>query len=464
MPLIAYREQRFNSKARKTVEQAKLIIDDYRAQGYSLTLRQLYYQFVSKNLIANTEQDYKRLGRIITDAREIGEIDWYAIEDRGRQCTIHGHEDDAKNVLDGIEAAIRLNPWLEQDVYLEVWVEKAALEGVLQRPASRWRAPYMACKGYLSASEAWRGGRRFEKAIAAGKRPILLHLGDHDPSGIDMTRDNGVRLDLFARQGVEVRRLALNMDQVEQYKPPENPAKQQDVRFAGYQEKYGTDKSWELDALSPKIIDGLVSDAIKACLDMDKWDATLKREQELRVPLMNLAHRWDEVRTLAQSGEMPLERLGRLSPLIDQLTGPKARVEEGLLGRLANGLWAECKDAADQVRKIGGAMIAERHDLLALPEGLNDDGRAGFEAGTKLMLAEASNALADVSIEPVSIGGAGLIGEAEAMIDELQAANVPTPAPERPDEPEPDEPQEDPTEDPDDVDPIDEQLFGDERD
>lgn len=334
MPKIAYREQRFNSKARKTVEQAKLIIDDMMAQGYVLTLRQLYYQFVSRNWIANKEQEYKRLGRIITDAREIGEIDWLAIEDRGRAAHLQGHIPTAAEVLDGIEGALRLDPWLEQDVYCEVWVEKAALEGVIRRPATRWRAPYMACKGYLSASEAWRAGRRFEKAIAQGKTPVLFHLGDHDPSGIHMTTDNRDRLSMFARMGVDVRRLALNMDQVEEYKPPENPAKQTDSRYAGYAAEYGK-SSWELDALHPKVIDSLIEDNLKSVLDMDAYNATLAREQELRKPLQLLSHRWEEVQALTLSPEAdPLKRLAEVDRVLRDVYGSMNLSQHPIVERL----------------------------------------------------------------------------------------------------------------------------------
>lgn len=318
MPMIAYREQRFNSKARKTVEQAKAIIADLSEQGYTLTLRQLYYQMVSKNFIANKPVEYERLGRIITDAREIGEIDWNAIEDRGRGCYLPGHVPTPQDVLRGIEQQLRLNPWLDQDVYLVVGVEKAALEGVIERPASRWRTPYMSCKGYLSASEAWRTGRRFEAAIADGKRPVFLHLGDHDPSGIQMTDDNRRRISLFARcgefdleatppqllnGGVEVNRLALNMDQVEQYDLPENPAKASDGRAAKYIAEHG-ESSWELDALSPKVIDDLIHEAIKSYVDQERWEATLALECDRRQGLRLLGLRWDEVEALVLSDEL----------------------------------------------------------------------------------------------------------------------------------------------------------------
>lgn len=304
MPMIAYRKQRFNSKARDTVEKAKIIIEDLSAQGYTLTLRQLYYQMVSQNFIPNDELNYKRLGRIICDAREMGEIDWYSIEDRGRGCYLPGHTPTAEEVLKGIERQLRLNPWLDQDVYLVVGVEKAALEGVIERPATRWRAPYMSCKGYLSASEAWRTGRRFESAFQADKRVVFLHLGDHDPSGLHMTDDNRQRISMFARTPVEVNRLALHMAQVDEFKLPENPAKQTDSRYAAYTAAYETESSWELDALSPKVIDGLIHEAIKSYVDQEKWEKTLALEAERRQGLRLLGMRWEEVERMVLADEL----------------------------------------------------------------------------------------------------------------------------------------------------------------
>jgi hypothetical protein len=321
MPIIAYREQRFNRKSEVVVQQAISIIEDMRAQGYVLTLRQLYYQFVSRNWLENTEQSYKRLGSIVSDAREVGRIDWNDIEDRGRAAILQGHVPSPEDVLKGIEHALRLDPWLEQDVYVETFVEKSALEGVVARPCERWRAPYMACKGYLSTSEAWRAGRRFERAIERGKRPVLIHLGDHDPSGLQMTEDNDTRLALFARQGVEVRRIALNMDQVQQYSLPENPAKTTDSRSTGYIAKHGP-HSWELDALLPKVIDDLIDAELRSLIDHDRWAATLQREKDEREPLRLLGLRWDEVKELALCDEVhPMRRLRAMDEAAFQVRG-----------------------------------------------------------------------------------------------------------------------------------------------
>jgi hypothetical protein len=156
--------------------------------------------------------------------------------------------------------------------------------------------PHMACKGYLSASEAWRAGQRFEEKSAEGKQCVLLHLGDHDPSGIDMTRDNTDRLDMFAGMGVvEVRRLALNMNQVSQYKPPPNPAKITDSRSDSYIANYGR-KSWELDALSPAVIEGIINKELRGLIDQDAWEDCQKEESEKRQIIASIYQNWDKVR------------------------------------------------------------------------------------------------------------------------------------------------------------------------
>lgn len=315
MPKIAYRTQRFNSKARKTVDQAKIILEDLAGQGYTLTLRQLFYQFVRRNWLPNNQKEYKRLGRIVCDAREVGEIDWLHIEDRGRGCVRIDEVPTWQKALEGLEHGLLINPWLDQDVYLEVAVEKDAQVGIVARPASKWRAPYIACKGYLSASEAWRMGLRYQRAIAADKRPILIHLGDHDPSGLHMTLDNATRLGMFSRYPVEVNRIALSRDQVEEHDCPPNPTKSKDTRSAGY-EAQGHEASWELDALPPIYLDSLIADTIEQYIDKDKWRASLEREAELREPLSRFAPRWEELIELVGMDEKPLERLKILDSIV----------------------------------------------------------------------------------------------------------------------------------------------------
>lgn len=301
-----YRPHRFTDSARETVDRANQIIQEMSEQGYVLTLRQLYYQFVRCNWFPNENREYKRLGRLVTQAREAGEMDWLAIEDKQRTAYQQPSEEDPAEVLDGLEFGLMFNMWARQDHYLEVWVEKQALEGVVSRPCQRLDVTYMACKGYLSASEAWRAGLRFLMARSEGKHCHLIHLADHDPSGLNMTDDNRLRLHLFAETNhIEVRRLALNMDQVEKYDPPPNPAKETDSRSAAYVAKFGHD-SWELDALEPKVLDELIMSTINEYRDEKVWERTLEEQEETRLKsgLAALKPNWDRIHKFMRDEKM----------------------------------------------------------------------------------------------------------------------------------------------------------------
>ena len=125
----------------------------------------------------------------------------------------------------------------------------------------------------------------------AGKRVVLIYLGDHDPSGIDMTRDIEDRLGTFMMgKGASfsgVLRIALNMDQVEEYQPPENPAKSSDSRFKSYVIEFGP-SSWELDALEPVVLSKLVEDSILKHLDIDLFQGVVDLENEHKEKLKGL--------------------------------------------------------------------------------------------------------------------------------------------------------------------------------
>jgi hypothetical protein len=154
---------------------------------------------------------------IINDARLAGRIDWDAIEDRTRNIHRSPSWDDPSEIVTACAAQYREDLWGDQCWRPEVWIEKDALVGVIEPVCERYRVPFFACRGYTSQSEQYRAGKRFEGVQNKGQKPIVLHLGDHDPSGIDMTRDNTDRLKMFAGEDVEVRRLALNMDQVRRH-------------------------------------------------------------------------------------------------------------------------------------------------------------------------------------------------------------------------------------------------------
>lgn len=274
---VCYVPKNFQPESLKKIQAALSIIADYQRQGLTLTLRQLYYQFVSKDWIPNTQASYNNLGALISDARLAGLIPWTALEDRGRNLMGLRTYDGPAHAVSTLKDGYRIDMWANQDWRPEVWVEKAALEGVIAGICNQHRVDFFATRGYNSQSEQWRAGRRLAGYIEKGQRPIIFHLGDHDPSGIDMTRDNRDRLSMFAGVPILVQRLALNYPQIEQYRPPPNPTKLTDSRATEYVNQYG-EQSWELDALSPTVISNLIGDAIARIKNSERWEEMVEEE------------------------------------------------------------------------------------------------------------------------------------------------------------------------------------------
>jgi hypothetical protein len=188
--------------------------------------------------------------------------------------------------------------WRNQPYEIEIWVEKEALAGVIERTANKFRVPFLSCRGYTSQSEMHQAAMRLKRRVVdRQKKIVILHLGDHDPSGIDMSRDIRNRLELFMGQAyasLTFRRVALNMSQVEKFKPPPNPAKTTDSRYAAYKARFGRE-SWELDALNPDILDRMTSRAINKYRDEIQWAKDLEREQRGRSLLKAVSKRWPAV-------------------------------------------------------------------------------------------------------------------------------------------------------------------------
>lgn len=292
MTKIVYINKRFNNKSLQLIQKANDVIDSYKKQGYMLTLRQLYYVFVSQNIIPNTHREYKNLGNILNDARLAGLVSWRAIEDRTRNLQKLSSWNSPRDIINACANQFRYDVWADQPNHVEVWIEKEALIGVAEKICDELRVPYFACRGYTSASEQWNAGQRYIDLIEKGQKVHILHFGDHDPSGVDMTRDNKERLKLFLGEHEEdfkIHRMALNMDQIERYKPPPNPVKPKDSRTAAYVRRFGTKKCWELDALEPKIISMIIKRRVDSLRNDKIWNASIAREEEAKRKLVRLA-------------------------------------------------------------------------------------------------------------------------------------------------------------------------------
>lgn len=285
MPRTEYRKWKPSSATKPLLNVALTILHDYHDRGYNLTVRQLYYQIVARDLIPNNKGSYNKLVNLVQNARDAGIIDWDFITDRTRSLEQFPKWEDASHFMRSVAPQFHEDWWGGQPQRCQVWVEKEALSEVVATAADRWDVPYLSCKGYSSASAVWEAAQFMRRSECDDW--IILHLGDHDPSGIDMTRDIQERLELYCTPTqsddrtayVKVKRIALNMEQIQEYNPPPNFAKTVDPRFKEYERLFG-DESWELDAIDPDDLVTLIEREIEDCLlDIDSMEEIKSREK-----------------------------------------------------------------------------------------------------------------------------------------------------------------------------------------
>jgi hypothetical protein len=162
-----------------------------------------------------------------------------------------------------------------QPCYIELWVEKDALYGVIFPVAHGRHVTMMVNKGYSSQTAMYDAAQRF---IENGdKKCVLLYLGDFDPSGEDMVRDIDTRLEMFGAN-VRVEKIALTPEQIKKYNPPPNPAKHTDPRSQKFIALHGA-SSWEVDALPPDVLEKLIANEIDDLTDMDLWNEIVEKEK-----------------------------------------------------------------------------------------------------------------------------------------------------------------------------------------
>lgn len=292
MPKIRYKDLSFAARSLDLIRKANEILKEYAVQGFTLTLRQLYYQFVARDIIPNNMKSYKRLGSVINDGRLAGLIDWSAIVDRTRGLEAVSWWKDPQSIMSSVITSYHEDLWRTQEYRVEVWIEKDALSGVVEPICQELDVPYLSCRGYTSQSEMWGASVRLDRFVRQGQKPFIIHLGDHDPSGKDMTRDIEDRMLMFMG-GTKLTRIALNMDQIRQYNPPPNPAKITDSRANAYIAEFGDD-SWELDALEPRVISDLIREAVLEVRDEDKWVDAEKAQEKNRKRLETLRDKLDD--------------------------------------------------------------------------------------------------------------------------------------------------------------------------
>jgi len=271
---------------REVVEASLEIFQQYDT---AITLRQLYYRLVSRLLIPNTVNSYKRLSRIMVKAREDGDVPVNCLEDRSRRVLGKGDvgygsaEEYLKSRLETLQDSWRgftMPMWEDQPRNVLISLEKDALSRLVSRIANAYSVRTFPTRGYPSFSYVQEMSRGIT-AKQGGKQTVVLYFGDFDPSGVDIERDLTERLEKYGARDFEVRRVALTMDQIKQYSLPPMPVKRSDARADSFLAEHG-DRAVELDALDPNVFQSVVEGSIKSQINVARWNAKLRKIEELK--------------------------------------------------------------------------------------------------------------------------------------------------------------------------------------
>lgn len=299
MTFICYDESiSFNEYQLDIIARCNALIEKYEANNISLTLRSLYYRFISlypsvldvKNEGRNLPKHYKKLGKILGDARLAGEVSWEALEDLTRNLEKRSHWNKPAEILESAYRSYGENLWANQPVVVEHWIEKDAAINTVKGVCEENDVPYFSCRGNCSLSEMWVAGQRIRNRYRkTGKPTIILYGGDLDPKGWDMDRDIERRLSLFAEMDVEFRRIYLTPEQVEIYNPEPLPTKDSDTTSKAFREEFGEDApAYELDSMDPLDIRDEIQAQVEAIRDPKLWDEAVARQAESKAVLRGM--------------------------------------------------------------------------------------------------------------------------------------------------------------------------------
>ena len=266
------------AKTEKLLDLARGILAD----DHPMTVRQVYYQLVARQAIANNRNKYQTVSRLLVDARKDGTIPWEWVEDRLRRPRSVSMWDSLPAFVEDAARAFRLNVWDTQPGYIETWLEKDALSGIFEDILAGYGVTLNVGRGY----DGWDSIKNAARRMGDGDGVTILYFGDFDPSGEDMARSLEERLAFFGCHPT-ITKCALTADDITRYRLPPDPAKRTDTRAAEFIAKNG-DISVELDALPGAVLRDRIRQEIESRLDLPRLKAIHTQEATERAQL--LAH------------------------------------------------------------------------------------------------------------------------------------------------------------------------------
>lgn len=256
---------------------------DLLSAEHPLTVRHCFYRMSSAGLIEKTEGEYKRtIIRVLSEMRREGRIPFSWLTDNTRYMRRPTSFSSAEAALFAVARAYRHHLWDNQDAYVEVWIEKDAVAGLLFEETSAWDVPLMVTRGYCSLSFL---ASAADTIADQGKPAFIYYLGDYDPSGVHIPQRVEEDLRRFA-PGAEIHftRLSVTPEQITAWNLPTRPTKKIDPRAGGFE-----GESVEVDAIAPDLLRRLVHEAIVQHVDAEQWRIMKTVEQIERSSLLAMA-------------------------------------------------------------------------------------------------------------------------------------------------------------------------------
>jgi hypothetical protein len=272
----------------KTIQRLEAAVDVLRAHR-PMTVRQVYYQLVSRQVIKNNRSMYQAVSDLLVTARKDGTIAWDDIEDRLRRPRTVSMWRNLPAFARTALAAYRRDVWETQAGYVEVWLEKDALSGIFEDVLNDYGVTLNVGRGFDGWDSIRNAAMRYKaRDVSHGGNITVLYFGDFDPSGEDMARSLRERLRFFG-VSPHIIKCALTMDDIRRYDLPTDFTKATDTRSAAFIAKHG-DVSVELDALPTSVLRERLITEVESRLDLEALESVREAETADRARLTNALH------------------------------------------------------------------------------------------------------------------------------------------------------------------------------
>jgi hypothetical protein len=272
---LIYTSKCFQRKTLKRIGAINRILNEYAKQGYQMTVRQLYYQMVSRKIIPFDNREYNKLITLIANGRNAGLIDWDHIVDRSRDSYQVPLFDSVSDALQQAADNYHIDLWEDMPTMPVIWYEKAGLAQIIGRVASKYNIEHMATRGENSLTWLHQVSQQTD---------IILYLGDHDGHGVQISDGMAAKVKMYSNGGTTLKRIGISLDHGEEINAPKIPLKDVTNLSFDYRQRFGCGYGYEIDALDPKQLIDLIEEEIESLIGLasQTFENNIRRQQVQR--------------------------------------------------------------------------------------------------------------------------------------------------------------------------------------